>query len=361
MSADPLQLLRDDLRDFAGYKSARSEALRGDVWLNANEAPWSNPADPDGRVRRYPEPQPAALRAQLAQLYGVAPDQVLVGRGSDEGIDLLVRVFCNAGRDSVLTTPPVFGMYAVSARLQAATLVEVPLVDADDDFQLDLAAVAQRAVSGPVKLVFLCSPGNPAGGVPARDAVLQLARTLQGRALLVVDEAYGEYADTPSLAADIGRHPNLVVLRTLSKAHALAAARVGVVLADPRVIAALQRCQAPYPLPAPCTALALAALAPDALQLTRQRVGLVREQRAQLATQLAALPQIRRVYPSQANFLLVRWHDAEATYRALLAAGVVVRDQRAAPQLGDALRISIGTPEQNARVVTALRALEQAA
>lgn len=361
MSGDPLELLRDDLRDFGGYKSARSEPLYGDVWLNANESPWDNPADPGGQVRRYPQPQPQALRAQLAQLYGVAADQLLLGRGSDEGIDLLVRAFCQAGRDAILTTPPVFGMYAVSARLQAARVIEVPLHDGDDDFQVDLEQVARQALAAPVKLVFLCSPGNPAGGVLAREAVLELAGQLQGRALLVVDEAYVEYADTVSLAADIAAHANLVVLRTLSKAYALAAARVGAVLADARVIAALQRCQAPYPLPAPCSALAEAALVPQALQQTRLRIDLVRTQRAWLAAQLQALPQVRRVYPSQGNFLLVRWHDPEAAFRRLLDAGVVVRDQRAAPQLRDALRISIGTPEQNAAVIAALRTLEAAA
>lgn len=354
MSSEPLLLARAELREFAGYRSARREGVRGEVWLNANESPWANPADPAGSVRRYPEPQPAALREALAALYGVVPECLLIGRGSDEAIDLLVRAFCVPARDAVLVTPPVFGMYAVSAALQGARVLEVPLSDEGDDFRADLKCISDQAIAGGAKLVFLCSPGNPAGGGIPRDGVLALAEWLDGRALVVVDEAYVEYADAPSLAADAGRVRNLLVLRTLSKAHALAAARIGCVIGDAQVIALLGRCQAPYPVPAPCAQLALAALSPEALAATRAHVAQVRSERARLADALRALPGVRRVYPSQGNFLLVRFDDAETAYGSLLAAGVVVRDQRAAPQLGDALRISIGTPDENARVVAAL-------
>ena len=354
MSASPIALARADLRGFGGYRSARSEAVRGDVWLNANEAAWANPADIEDLARRYPEPQPPALRSALASLYGVQPNQLLIGRGSDEGIDLLVRAFCTPGTDAVLTTPPVFGMYAVSARLQGARLTEVPLLDNADDFQADLAGIADRAERKAAKLVFLCSPGNPAGGVLERDAVLALARWLEGRALVVVDEAYLEFADAASLVADVTAQRNLVVLRTLSKAHALAAARIGCVIADPEVIALLACCQAPYPVPAPCAELALRALAADALRITRSRIGQIRLEREQLARALAVMPGVRRVYPSQGNFLLARFEDAGAAFAALLDAGVVVRDQRGAPQLQDALRISIGTPQENARMLDVL-------
>ncbi|HEX2083132.1 MAG TPA: histidinol-phosphate transaminase [Xanthomonadaceae bacterium] len=354
MNTDPLQLARADLFGFTGYSSARSQNVRGEVWLNANESAWANPADRDAVARRYPEPQPRALREALAALYGVAAGQLLIGRGSDEGIDLLVRAFCTPGVDAVLTTPPVFGMYATSARLQGARLVEVPLVDGADDFRADLAQVAARAEGEGAKLVFLCSPGNPAGGTIARESALALARRLEGRALLVVDEAYVEFSDAESLASDVSAHRNLAVLRTLSKAHALAAARIGGVIADAGVIALLQRCQAPYPVPAPCSALALAALQPGSLAQTRARIATTRDERTRLAAALGRLAAVKRVYPSQGNFLLVRFADAEAAFRALLAAGVVVRDQRAAPGLQDALRISIGTPQENDRVIAAL-------
>lgn len=356
-----LQLVRPDLRGFGGYSSARSESVQGEVWLNANESPWANVADPFARNRRYPDPQPQPLRERLAALYECEPEQLLIGRGSDEAIDLLVRALCVAGRDTVLTTPPVFGMYAVSARLQDARLVEVPLLDGDDGFAVDMEAVAEAAEQSGAKLVFLCSPSNPTGAGVALEDIAVLANRLLGQALVVVDEAYAEYAEQASAATLISGCPNIAVLRTLSKAHALAAARIGVVIADASLVDVLRRCQAPYPVPAPCADLALEALSAASLAQTRQRVALVKFERGRVADALAALPGVRRVYPSQGNYLLVRFHDAHRAFAALLAAGVVVRDQRAAPQLGDALRISIGAPEENARMLGALQAQEAVA
>ncbi|MCD9033049.1 histidinol-phosphate transaminase [Luteimonas sp. Y-2-2-4F] len=351
-----LALLREDLRDFAGYASARSARLAGRDWLNANEAPWPSPADAEGGSRRYPEPQPPALVAALSALYGVAPARLLVGRGSDEAIDLLVRAACRPGRDAVLVTPPVFGMYAVSARLQGAPLLEVPLADGEDGFAPDFARIERAARDGGARIVFLCSPANPTGGAIAPGDVARLAEALRDRALVVVDEAYAEFSDVPSALGLLDAHDNLVVLRTLSKAHALAAARIGVAIGAADLIAVLRRCQAPYPVPAPCAELACAALSEAALAQTRERVARVRAERERLAAGLRALPGVRRAYRSDGNFVLVRFEDADAAFAALLDAGIVVRDQRAAPQLGDALRISVGTPEQNDRVLAALAA-----
>lgn len=362
MSADTvLSLVRDDLRAFAGYSSARSSALVGDVWLNANESAWSNPADAQGIARRYPEPQPQALRTQLAALYGCSADQLLIGRGSDEAIDLLVRALCQPGRDAVLVTPPVFGMYAVCARLQNAPLLEVPLRDSGDALVADIDAIIAAALSGNAKLVFLCTPSNPAGSSIALNDIERVARALEGRALVVVDEAYGEYADQASAATLLSRYDNVAVLRTLSKAHALAAARIGTLIAAPTLIQVLRRCQAPYPVPAPCAALALAALDPGALAVTDARVAQLKVERDRLYQALQQAPGVLRAYPSHGNYLLVRFDDAQAAFDALLAAGVVVRDQRAAPQLHDALRITIGSPEQNDRVLQVLTARRAAA
>lgn len=354
-------LVREDLRDFAGYASARTQRLEGDVWLNANEAPLANPGDVDGRCRRYPSPQPPELQARLAEVYGVEVEQLLIGRGSDEAIDLLVRALCVPGRDAVLATPPVFGMYAVSARLQGAAFVEVPLVDGNDGFSVDLGAVRTAALTRGAKLVFLCSPSNPTGGLVPLAEVDHLADALAGRAVVVVDEAYIEFAGTASATTLLASHDNLVVLRTLSKSHALAAARIGVAIGHPDLIAVLRRCQAPYPVPTPCADLALAGLSPDALALTQARVAEAIVERDALAAALATTPGVRQIYPSAGNYLLVRFVDADRAFAALLSAGIVVRDQRAAPQLGDALRISLGTPAQNARVLSALQALEIAA
>ena len=356
-----LDLVREDLRAFAGYSSARSHAVDGTVWLNANESPWNNDADPDGALRRYPAPQPEALRAQLAALWGARPEQLLIGRGSDEAIDLLVRALCRAERDPVVIAPPVFGMYAVCARLQGAPIVEAPMRDHADGWVTDLAGMRDLATARRAKIVFLCSPGNPGGEFIPLVAIRALAQALKDHALVVVDEAYLDYADAPSAVSLIDEYPNVAVLRTLSKLHALAGARIGGVIADPALIAVLRRCQAPYPVPEPCAALALSALAPEALAQARERAAVVREQRARVFEALSTLPGVRRVYPSAGNFLLARFDDAEGVYRRLLAAGVVVRDMRATPGLGDALRITIGSPEENDAVFAALRPVEAAA
>lgn len=356
--SDVLSLVREDLRDFAGYSSARSARLDGEIWLNANESAWGNAADAEASCRRYPDPQPAALCEALAGLYGVRSDQLLVGRGSDEAIDLLVRATCRAGRDAVLVTPPVFGMYAVSARLQDAPLVEVALRDDPREGLVpDFTAIGREALARGAKLVFLCSPSNPGGAAIALADVAALAQRLAGRALVVVDEAYGEFSDVPSATTLLESRSNLVVLRTLSKAHALAAARIGVAIGAPELIAVLRRCQAPYPVPGPVARLGIEALSPAARAATSTHVGEVRTERERLRAALSGLRGVRRVYPSQANFLLVRFDDAGAAFAALLDAGIVVRDQRAAPTLGDALRITVGTPAQNDRVLDVLSRL----
>ncbi len=359
--SDVLSLVREDLAGFGGYSSARTARLTGEIWLNANESAWPNPGDADGSCRRYPEPQPAALVSALADLYGARPEQLLVGRGSDEAIDLLVRTLCEPGRDGVLFTPPVFGMYAVSARLQGAKAIEVPLLDTEAGLVPDIEAVITAAIEGNAKLVFLCSPSNPGGRSVALADVVRVAQTLAGRALVVVDEAYGEYADELSAVTLMDQHANIAVLRTLSKAHGLAAARIGTLIADAGLVALLRKVQAPYPIPAPCSALALAGLTPEARTLTAVRVEQIRAERSRLQDALAQLPIVRRVYASDANFVLARFNDAERAFQALLGAGIVVRDQRAAPQLGDALRITLGTPEQNDLVIATLSALKATA
>lgn len=355
-----LDLVRPDLRGFAGYKSARTDALRGEIWLNANESAWRNPADVNDHCRRYPDPQPTALRDALARLYGCQPDQLLIGRGSDEAIDLLVRALCVPGMDSIVISSPVFGMYAVSARLQNAHVIDVPLRDGTEGFTTDLDAVADAALAGRAKIVFLCSPSNPTGQAVNLDDIARLARRIEGHALLVVDEAYVEFSSVPSAVALLPGIPNLAILRTLSKAHALAAARIGVLMADASIIAVLRACQAPYPVPTPCAELALDALKTDALNETARRVGVVRQERERMREALARMPGVRRVYPSQGNYLLVRFGEVEQVYRRFLAGGIVVRDQRGAPQLEDALRISIGNAEQNDRVLLLLRMQEAA-
>ena len=245
---NPLELVRADLREFAGYASARRQAQGGSVLLNANESPWAAPGDSLG-LNRYPSPQPEALLAALADLYQVDAGSLLVGRGSDEAIDLLVRACCEAGRHAVLISPPTFGMYAVCARVQNAGIVRVPL-RAERGFALDVEAVLE-AVDDSVRMVFVCSPNNPSGGIVPIPALRRLAEGLDGRALLVVDEAYAEFAETVSAISLVREHRHVAVLRTLSKAYALAGARIGSLIADPDLIRVLRNLMAPYPLPTP--------------------------------------------------------------------------------------------------------------
>jgi histidinol-phosphate aminotransferase len=340
--ASVLQLVRPDILALSAYSSARKESKGGRVWLDANENP-QTPSAAKPLLNRYPEPQPADLVAQLATLYGVAPAQVLVTRGSDEGIDLLLRTFCRAGQDAILITPPTYGMYVVAAGIQGARTITVPLVR-ERNFALDAAAVLKAA--GPeVKLVFLCSPNNPTGGLLDRTAVLSLVQALTARAVVVVDEAYVDFSGQPSLATEIAAHPNLVVLRTLSKAYGLAGARVGTTIADPAVIAVLQKVIAPYPVPAPVLAAALAALTPAGLAAARDSVATLVAERARLAAALPQLPAVRRVWPSDANYLLVEVADAAKAMTAGRVAGVIWRDR--SKDVSNCIRITVGTAEEN--------------
>lgn len=346
-----LALVRPEILALVPYSSARKEAQGGRVWLDANE----NPATPaaalpsaaaaqEGRLNlnRYPDPQPPALVARLAALYGAAPESVLVTRGSDEGIDLLVRAFCRAGRDAILVTPPTYGMYAVAAGIQGAAVRAAPLVAARD-YALDPDAVV--AAAGPdVKLVFLCSPNNPTGRNLDRADVLRVADALAGRAVVVVDEAYAEFSPAESLVASLPSRPNLVVLRTLSKAFGLAGARVGVTLAAPGLVAVLQKIIAPYPIPTPVAQAALAALTPEGIAAARRSTAELVSGRGRLAAALGRLPYVRKVWPSDANFLLVSVDDSARLMALCRAAGLVIRDR--SKDVPNTVRITVGSPAE---------------
>jgi histidinol-phosphate aminotransferase len=342
-----LNLARAEIRALIPYSSARMEAGRTRVMLNANETPWTSPKDTLD-LNRYPEPQPAILRAGFARLYGTAPEQVLIGRGSDEAIDLLVRAFCRAGRDAVVICPPTFGMYAVCAAVQGARVIEIGL---DSNFRIDSGRII-AACNGEVKLVFLCSPNNPTGNCIPLSEIACLAAAVSERALLVVDEAYIEFADIPSAIGLLGRHPNIAVLRTLSKAWALAGARVGTLIAHADIVALLRKIMPPYPVPAPSAAAALRALqAPDE---TVARIETILRERKRLLNALRHLPGVRRILPSAANFVTVFLDDAATAFASLQAAGIVVRDLKRYPGLAGALRITVGTPQENAVLIGAL-------
>lgn len=353
MGADtfPAHLIREDLQDFAGYSSARTSApdevtAPATVWLNANESGSPNVADANGSCRRYPAPQPSALVEAFADLWATTPERVVVGRGSDEAIELLVRTLCRPGGDGIVVTTPTFGMYAVSARLHGVPVIDVPQLDEEVSWRVDTAAVARAAREHGARIVFLASPGNPTGSVVPLREVAALVDELSEQAVVVIDEAYGEFAAQRSAVTLLEEHPTLVVLRTLSKAHALAGARVGIALAHPDLASHLRRVQAPYPLPEPVTRLALEALGGSALKATHEHVGQVLRLRDQVGRWLRDVDQVRALYTSEANFFLVRCEDPDTLLQTLLQAGIVVRDMRHLPGLHDALRVTIGTGQE---------------
>jgi histidinol-phosphate aminotransferase len=343
------EIARAEIRTLRAYEHAVWEP--GHVRLHANELPWR--AHGDGSragLNRYPEPHPYELTAALATFYGVDAAMLLAARGSDEAIDLLVRSYCNAGSDAVLICPPTFGMYAVAARVQGARVIEVPL-RRDAGWSLDASAVLAHCAGG-VKLVFLCSPNNPTGNLLGAAEILELARSLEGRALVVVDEAYVEFAGQAPLTAQLASYPGLV--RTLSKAHGLAGARCGCLLASAELVALLRKVIQPYAVTQLSIEAVLHSLEPVAIGASLARVAALKAERARISAQFAQLPGVRRVWPSEANFLLVEFADAALALARTHGAGLLIRDLRHVPALGQALRISIGTPEQNDRLLASL-------
>ena len=327
--------------------------------LHANEAPWRPAGDiTEAGLNRYPEPQPAGLVVRLAELYEVPADTVLVTRGSDEAIDLLSRIFLREGRDAILQCPPTFGMYQVAARIQGAGVVEV----AANAGTWGLDAQRLLAACTPdVKLVYLCSPNNPTGNSLDRGALETICRALDGRAIVVIDEAYIEWSSLPSLTPWLGRYPMLAILRTLSKAHALAGARIGALLAHPKLIRLARRIIAPYALPQSTIEAGLRALAPAALATARGRREDLLVERDALRRGLEASPLVDKVWPSDANFLMIDCHDADRFMQLSMAGGSIVRDLRGNPSLPRALRVSVGTRAENAALLRSLAPQRRAA
>lgn len=344
------ELARPEIVALEGYRSAAWEPDL--VRLHANELPWRAAGDDShAGLNRYPEPQPAALIERLAALYEVSPERVLVCRGSDEAIDLLIRAFCRAGFDAVLVCPPTFGMYAVAAQIQGAAVRPVPL-RAADGFALDEEAVL-RACTAEVRIVFLCSPNNPTGNLLDSGAILRIARALAGRALVVVDEAYVEFAPGESLVRHAPIHPNLCVLRTLSKAHGLAGARCGTLIADAEIVRLLRKVIAPYAITQLTLEAVLRLLEPGQRAGRSLRIAQLRAERERVSGAVARLPGVTRVWSSAANFFLAQFADAGEALSRARSAQLLVRDLRMYPELPQALRVTIGTASQNQRLLQA--------
>ena len=350
-------LIRPEIRDLQPYETAKQD--RGLVRLNANEAPWPGDGSAEEGLNRYPEIRPVELHARLAAHYRVSADMVLATRGSSEAIDLLIRAFCRAGIDSIVTSPPTFSMYRVYADIQAARTIAAPL-RAEDDFALDTAAVI-GACKSHTKLIFVCSPNNPTGALVPLARIRELADARAGQSLVVVDEAYAEYSEAPSAAGLLHAYENVVVLRTFSKAHSLAGARCGAVLASAKVIRLLNVILAPYALATPVVECVLRSLRPENLQRTASAVRRVLQERKRVTEALRQCPDVIRVWPSRSNFLLVQFADLEAAKGRLLANRILVRELGHEPVLRDCVRISIGKPRDNDMLLAALGSVAESA
>jgi len=352
MSNWPKTIARRSVIDMSVY-SARGGATDA-LHLDANENPYAPPpvVGADG-YNRYPSQQPVKLVNRLADLYGVKPDQLMVGRGADEGIECLLRAFCEAGQDSIITCPPTFGYYKTCADIQGADVIEVPLSAA---YEWDIAAIKKAGKPANVKMVFLCSPNNPTGNSLARDVVLDICGALP-ETLIVVDEAYIEFSKEESLTDQLGDVQNLVILRTLSKAYALAGVRGGAILAHPDVIDLLLKVLPPYPIARPVETAILNALAPSAMAVHAQRLAEALSERERLAEGLAKSKFVTTVYPSDANFILLDVNGAEELFSRLRQYNVKIRDYRSTT---GRVRVSVGSPDENTVALQAFGVMERA-
>lgn len=346
------ELARKNVRDLTPYQSARRLGGKGDVWLNANEFPTAVAFDLSQQtLNRYPECQPKAVIDNYAQYAGLKPEQVLVSRGADEGIELLIRAFCEPGKDAILFCPPTYGMYSVSAETIG---VEYRTVPALDNWQLDLQAIADK-LDG-VKVVYVCSPNNPTGQIINPQDIRVLLEMTRGKAIVVADEAYIEFCPQATLTSWIAEYPHLVVLRTLSKAFALAGLRCGFTLASEEVIALLLKVIAPYPLSTPVADIAAQALSPQGINAMRDRVAQILAERQYLVGQLREIPCVEQVFDSETNYILARITASSSVFKSLWDQGIILRDQNKQPSLSGCLRITIGTRAESQRVIDALRA-----
>ena len=361
-----ISLARPEIVAMKPYSSARKEAPGRGILLNANESPWpllgDTGQDNDGLangLNRYPEPQPHELVASLANLYGVPEEQVLVTRGSDEGIDLLTRVFCRAGKDAILQCPPTFGMYRIAAQTQGAEIVSVSRL-ASNDFRMDRDRLLGTLENDDrIKLLFLTSPNNPTGDTIDPHLLLDLLQAAAGKAIVVLDEAYAEFSQQASATELISRYENLVVLRTLSKAWGAAGLRCGAVLAPEEVISLLRRIIAPYPLASPVVSLAQRMLANGMSGRQQRMLKEVQENKKRLLSLLADRSFIQNTWPGEANFVLIQVREAEDFLSFCAGRGVILRGYPSEPLLEGCIRISVGSKEELSALKSALDGWEE--
>ena len=336
--------VRPNIRSLSPYSTARDEAQGSpDIFLDANESPY-----PGLGYNRYPDPRQKSLKAQVSALKGLPVENIFLGNGSDEAIDLMFRIFCTPGKDNAVAIVPSYGMYTVAADINDVQVRGVPL---GADFSLPTEALLEAADAN-TKLLFLCSPNNPSGNAFSREEILELVRRFQG--IVVLDEAYADFSAKGSLRGEVLEYPNLVVLQTFSKAYGMAGLRLGMAFADAYVIDLMNRVKYPYNISQAAQELVL-----KALDEPRDReIAEIVAQRERLTAQLPELPCVLKVWPSDANFLLVQVTDADALYAHLLQDGIIVRNRSRVTGCAGCLRFTVGTPEENDRLLQSLKRYE---
>ncbi|MEM9823496.1 MAG: histidinol-phosphate transaminase, partial [Bacteroidota bacterium] len=336
------QLVRPNVLQMQAYSSARSEFTgRADVFLDANENPYET------GLNRYPDPLQKALKNKIASIKGVDPQQIFLGNGSDEAIDLLIRIFCRPGQDHILTLPPTYGMYKVSAALSAVAIKTVPL---QSNFQLDVAQILAKA-NQQSKLLFICSPNNPTGNSIERQAITTLLKNFQG--IVVIDEAYIDFSGQTSCTELLAQYNNLVVLQTFSKAWGLAGIRLGMAFANGAIIQLFNKTKPPYNINTLSQQAALKALE-NHTEIQKQ-LGETCQERERLSIALKKMPFIQMIYPSDANFLLVKMTQPKIVYRYLLEQKIIVRDRSKVLLCEGCLRFTVGTPKENQQLIQSLQ------
>ena len=350
MEFDLDKLIRDNIKNLVPYSSARHEfAGKASVFLDANENAFGSPL-PE-KFNRYPDPLQWQLKFQLAKIKGVPAENIFIGNGSDEVIDLAYRIFCNPGTDNVIVCPPTYGMYEVSANIND---VQIKKIDLTEDFQLDVEGIL-NAVDGNTKLLFICSPNNPTGNNMNRNDVEMLLNNFPG--IIIIDEAYINYSKQKTFIQELTEYPNLVVMQTLSKAWGLAALRLGLCYASMDIIDIFNKVKPPYNVNDASQQLGLKAL--QDTDTVNNWIKQVVEQKNILMDAMEQLPFCEKIYPSDANFILVKVNDANKLYDYLSGNEVIVRNRSKDAHCENCLRITIGTPEENGVLINLLKSYQQ--
>jgi histidinol-phosphate aminotransferase len=339
-------IIRENIKKLKPYSSARDE-FKGEasVYLDANENAFGSPLDRN--YHRYPDPMAYAVKMELSKIKGIPARNIFLGNGSDEAIDVLFRSFCNPGKDNVIIVPPTYGMYEVSANIND---VELKRVNLTEDYQLNLEGIAE-AIDEHTKIIFICSPNNPTGNSIHREDIETLLANFNG--LVVVDEAYINFSRQKSFIQELTEYSNLVVMQTLSKAWGLAGLRVGMAFASEEIIEILNKVKPPYNMNQASQELALAALVN--IDQVNTWIKEILKERDQMVLSLKTFDFVLDIYPSDANFILVKTTDANAVYNYLVESGIIIRNRNKVELCEGCVRITIGTPEENKTLINTLK------